>query len=63
MKEEKKYKAYSKKQIILLYEVSDRTLTSWLAPIKDKLGEYRGKSYTPTQVKIIFDFLGEPEGL
>lgn len=63
MKEVKKYKPYSKKQLCLLYGVSDLTLKSWLSPIKDNLGEYRGKSYTPTQVKIIFNFLGEPEEL
>ena len=59
----KKYKPYSKKQLCLLYGVSDMTLKSWLRPIKTKLGAYRGKSYSPMQIQIIFDLLGEPEEL
>ncbi len=57
------YKSYSKKQLTTLYKISDVTLKAWLDPINDKVGKYRGKAYSPSQVKIIFEFLGEPEGL
>lgn len=63
MKEGKKYKAYSKKQLTRLYNISEVTLRSWLRPIENKLGTYRGKAYSPIQIKMIFDFLGEPEVL
>ncbi len=63
MRKTRKYKSYSKKQLTLLYGISDMTLKSWLKPIKSKLGTYRGKTYSPFQVQLIFDFLGEPEEL
>lgn len=58
-----KYKSYSKKELCSLYEVSMKTLQSWLAPLQGKLGDYRGRAYSPLQVKMIFEFLGEPEKL
>ncbi len=60
---ERKYKTYSKKELSNLYGISRKTLYAWLLPIKGKLGVYRGRAFSPSQVKQIFDFLGEPEEL
>lgn len=53
-------KAYSKKELSGLYGVSTWVLRQWLKPFNKKIGEYCGKSYTPAQVKIIFEALGDP---
>lgn len=52
--------AQSKNELATAYNVSLKTLNSWIEPLQDKIGEYRGKSFTPKQVKIIYDFLGRP---
>lgn len=53
-------KPYSKKELCVLYNVSYATLSAWLKPVKDTVGKYTGKCYTIRQVRIIFEFLGEP---
>ncbi len=63
MAKEKKYKPYSKKELSNLYGISGRTLYAWLLPIRHKLGLYKGRTFSPSQVRKIFDFLGEPEEL
>jgi len=57
---EAKIKAYSKKELCALYNISYRVLKVWLTPFKNKIGKYKGLKYTPAQVKIIFEVLGEP---
>lgn len=52
--------AYSPKQLRALYKVSKRTWCSWIAPIREKIGELKGKTYTPKQVETIVEHLGEP---
>jgi len=58
---ENRYKSVSKSQLSQAYNVSLRTLKLWLEPIGNSLGNYQGQAYTPKQVKMIVDFLGEPE--
>lgn len=53
-------KAYNKKQLAELYSINRDTLTNWLEPFKDKIGKKNGAIYTPKQVKVIFEYLGEP---
>ena len=53
-------KTYSKKQMADLYEVSVWILNKWTKPFSEAIGEYIGKCYTPNQVKIIFEKLGDP---
>ncbi len=60
MENQEKITAQSKIQLADAYVVSLRTFTSWIEPFKDDIGEYRGKAYTPKQVKIIYDLLGRP---
>jgi hypothetical protein len=57
---EQKILAQSKNQLADAYNVSLKTFVSWIEPLKNKIGEYRGKTYTPKQVKVIYDFLGNP---
>ena len=48
------------KQLAALYKVNTETFNKWLKPFKKKIGKRIGNLYTPKQVKIIFDCLGEP---
>jgi hypothetical protein len=50
----------NKKQLAAAYKISVKTLNAWLKPFKDKIGPMTGKVYTPKQIKIIFESLGEP---
>lgn len=53
-------KAYNTKQLSQLYNISPDTFRNWIKPFKDKIGKRSGQLYTPKQVTIIFDSLGEP---
>lgn len=53
-------KAYSQKELHQMYGVSPKTLRSWLRPFRKDIGKLLGKTYTPAQVKIIFDHLSPP---
>jgi len=50
----------SKIQLAKDYKVSLKVFNLWIEPIKDELGEYRGKTFTPKQMRIIYDLLGHP---
>lgn len=52
--------AQSKHQLAESYNISLYTLSRWIEPIKEVVGRYRGKVYTPNQVKIIYEHLGHP---
>lgn len=49
------------KQLAAIYEVSVRTLKGWLEPFLEEIGETGVRTFTPKQVRIIFDKLGEPK--
>ncbi len=53
-------KPYSLNEMAHLYGVDWRTLKKWIEPFKAEVGEKRGRFYTISQVKIIFDKLGIP---
>ncbi|MEZ5047485.1 MAG: hypothetical protein R2831_10890 [Chitinophagaceae bacterium] len=53
-------KSKSKKELARDYNVSIAVLRSWLRPFQKKIGVYNGKTYTPKQVAIIYECLGEP---
>lgn len=61
--ENRNLKPLSKMQLANAYNISLETLNSWLKPFKSQIGEYRGRLFTPKQVKIIFEQLGEPDNL
>lgn len=52
---EKRYKSISKTQLAIAYNVSERTLRSWLNPINEKVGKYLGQSYNPKQVEQLVE--------
>jgi transposase len=55
-------KAMSKKELAAKYNVTNKTLYKWLEPIGKKIGLHPGKqTFKPAHVKIIFQFLDEPE--
>lgn len=54
-------KAYSMKEVAGLYDVSGKTLKTWLLPFKNEIGRRSGRFYTPKQMKVIFEKLGIPE--
>lgn len=54
-------KAYSKKELAAMYNVSIKVFNKWLAPLKKELGEYKSRAFTPKQVKIIIDNLDMPD--
>lgn len=49
------------KQLAATYEVTPRTLKGWLEPFLKEIGEMTGRTFTPKQVRIIYDKLGEPK--
>lgn len=60
METQEKITAQSKNQLADAYNVSLKTFTSWINPFKDNIGDYRGKAFTPKQVRVIYDLLGRP---
>lgn len=48
------------KQLEAIYNVTHKTLKTWLAPFKDEIGEVRGRMFNLKQIRIIFKHLGDP---
>jgi len=62
---QEKITSYSKKELAYAYKVSTKTLNRWLIPHLKELGLTRLqyvkiKVFTPAQIKVIFEVLGEP---
>lgn len=53
-------KPQTKQELAASYGVSTRTLTNWLKPHLSSIGKRIGHTYTPKQVKIIYEILGNP---
>jgi hypothetical protein len=51
------------KQLAAVYEVTHKTLKKWLEPFTAEIGEMRGKVFTIKQIRLIYDKLGEPDGV
>lgn len=60
MQQETKAQSYSVKELCALYGVTWKVWNAWIEPIREKVGEVKGRKYSPKQVKIIFDHLGPP---
>ena len=52
--------AMTKTALAAMYKVHPDTFTNWIKPIEEKLGDVIGRIYTPKQVSIIIDHLGQP---
>lgn len=50
----------NKKTLAMKYGVHVRTFCKMIRPIKEKLGPVMGRQFSPRQVKMIYDHLGEP---
>lgn len=48
------------KELAAEYEVTKRTMSSWLKPHRHAIGEQVARKFTPKQVEIIFNLLGIP---
>ena len=53
-------KAYSKKELMHLYHIPEKTFRRWMGGIKDITGARNGRYYTIRQVELIFEYLGAP---
>ena len=53
-------KPYSLSELSRLYDVCVRTMRKWMEPFEEEIGAKRGRYYTISQVKIIFEKLGLP---
>jgi len=48
------------KELAAMYNVSTKTIRTWLLPHQISIGQKTGRYYTSLQVRIIFDKLGTP---
>lgn len=57
-------RSYSQKELRVLYgdktPISWETFSAWIDPFKNLIGELKGRKYTPRQVAIIFEKVGNP---
>ncbi len=50
----------TKQDLANAYGVSSRTLNKWLSPFGNHIGKRMGHTYTPKQVRTIYELLGPP---
>ena len=55
-----KLKPYSLTELTKLYGVCIKTMKKWLEPFKEEIGNKKGRFYTISQVRLIFEKLGLP---
>lgn len=53
-------KPYTTKELSELFGISEKTLRTWIVPIKDKIGIKRGRFYNVNQTQIMFKQFGLP---
>jgi len=53
-------KAYSNKDLAIMYGVGIKAFRNWIRPHAQKIGLRRGHCYTPAQVRVIFSLLEPP---
>lgn len=49
-----------KKDLALMYGVTVRTFSRWEKKFLNKIGPVYGRAYTPKQVRILIQCIGEP---
>lgn len=52
--------SYSHKELVDMYQVSNKTFRGWVAPYVERIGRLTAKRYTIRQIEIIFTELGRP---
>lgn len=60
MRNEEVYRPQTKQELANAYGVTLRTISSWLEPHLHEIGAKKGRTYTPKQIKIIYDLIGHP---
>jgi hypothetical protein len=55
------YKARTVKELCALYGVSKSVFFSWIKLFRERIGVFKGKTYTPKQVRIILEHLEMPD--
>lgn len=50
----------SHKELAVMYQMDKRTISRWLKPHQDIIGNRIGRYYTVRQVALIFEILGYP---
>ena len=53
-------RSYSNKELAACYHCSANTFRKWMKQLKGDLGPRMGHIYSPKQVRIIVERLGEP---
>ena len=53
-------KAYSPKQLCAFYNCDRKTLRKWLRNLEKEIGPRIGNYFTPRQVRVLVELLGEP---
>jgi hypothetical protein len=54
-------KPYTIGELCNIYEVTNKTMNTWLRPHAEVIGKREGRYYTALQVEIIFEKLGLPK--
>ena len=54
------YRPQTKQELAAAYGVTLRTISTWLEPHLTAIGPKMGRTYTPKQIKIIYDLFGPP---
>lgn len=58
-----RFRTANKTDVAQAYNIRLETLKKWLTPIDKELGDYLGRAYTPKQISMIVEHLGEPENI
>ena len=53
-------KAYSTKELLVMYDVTYKTFKKWLKPFQKEIGKKQSNYYTVLQVEIIIKKIGAP---
>ena len=56
-----RYKTSSFSQLADAYGVTNFVFKKWLVPMHKDIGDCIGRCFSPKQISIIIDFLGQPE--
>lgn len=54
------YRPQTKQELADAYGVTLRTISVWLEPHLREIGPKNGRTFTPKQIKIIYEALGHP---
>jgi len=56
-------KPYTMGELCSIYQVTNKTMNTWLRPHSEVIGKREGRYFTALQVEIIFEKIGLPKQL